>query len=208
MEQEMKISSAVVRRLRTEHGWSQDRLAQASGLSLRTIQRVEADGTASMETTVSLAATFGVQLTGLLEEAGKEKAIPDTRSQHGSLLAGMVVFTCALIGESGRLPDLPTSEGLVVINALLGIVGVLLSIPPAIRLIARRHYAAVALATLGAPLVTLSVAGLLVAISRAHTPTWQLGVFGIGGAVLMVMAIRQFRHPIKPAYCAAMHNHL
>ena len=61
MEEVMKISSAVVRRLRTDRGWSQEQLAIASGLSLRTIQRVEADGTASMGTKVSLAATFGVQ---------------------------------------------------------------------------------------------------------------------------------------------------
>ena len=68
MEHEMKISSSIVRRLRTERGWSQDQLAIASGLSLRTIQRVEAEGIASMDTAVSLAATYEIRLIELQED--------------------------------------------------------------------------------------------------------------------------------------------
>lgn len=64
----MRVSSAVVRKLRIEHGWSQDQLATVAGLSLRTVQRVEAEGTASLETRTSLAAALGVPLAQLAEE--------------------------------------------------------------------------------------------------------------------------------------------
>lgn len=66
-QEEMKISSTTVRKLRTEHGWSQEQLAAVSALSLRTVQRVEAEGVASLETRKSLAAAFEVQLADLAE---------------------------------------------------------------------------------------------------------------------------------------------
>ncbi len=57
----------IVRRLRDKKGWSQEQLAEFSGLSLRTIQRVEAGNKASMETLKSLAATLEVDITKLTE---------------------------------------------------------------------------------------------------------------------------------------------
>ena len=49
-----------IKKLRQDNGWSQDLLAKASGLSLRTIQRIEKEGKASAETQLALAATFNV----------------------------------------------------------------------------------------------------------------------------------------------------
>jgi len=49
-----------IKKLRQDNGWSQDLLAKASGLSLRTIQRVEKEGNASAETQLALAGTFNV----------------------------------------------------------------------------------------------------------------------------------------------------
>lgn len=195
MEQEMMISSAVVRRLRTERGWSQDQLATASGLSLRTIQRVEADGNASQSTRVSLAATFGVQLSELSTDTGNAKPGLDHPTHHvGLLFTGIAVLACVLISESGRMPGLPASEGFAAINILLVMIGALLTIPSALRLIAQRHYAGVMLAALGTPLVVLLAGGLLVALFRGNAPMWQLGTFGIAGACFMAMALRQFGH--------------
>jgi DNA-binding XRE family transcriptional regulator len=56
----MKIDPALVKKHREARAWSQDHVAQISGVSLRTIQRVEADGTASLETALALASVFGV----------------------------------------------------------------------------------------------------------------------------------------------------
>ena len=57
---EMTLNSDFVRELRGKANWSQEDLAAASGLSLRTIQRVESDGKAGLETQKALAAAFGV----------------------------------------------------------------------------------------------------------------------------------------------------
>lgn len=64
--QQMKIKSALIRKYRTEKFYSQEQLAQVSGLSLRTIQRLESQGQASIETVKSLAAVFNVPSEGLV----------------------------------------------------------------------------------------------------------------------------------------------
>lgn len=58
----------IVKRLRIKNGWSQDQLATFSGLSLRTIQRVEAGHPASMETINSLSSVFETDITKFAEE--------------------------------------------------------------------------------------------------------------------------------------------
>lgn len=111
-EQEMKISSAKVRRFRSERGWSQDQLALASGLSLRTIQRVEAEGNASRETQVCLAATFGISLVELADEvlldnpgASQSLAITalPTRYKITSALTGLMLIPF-LLSFAGVIP--------------------------------------------------------------------------------------------------------
>lgn len=67
-DQEMRVDPAKLRQLREERSWSQERLADAAGLSLRTVQRVEREGNASAETRLSLAGAFGVDV-GTLSEA-------------------------------------------------------------------------------------------------------------------------------------------
>lgn len=54
----MKINAELVARLRRERSWSQDELAIAAGLNLRTVQRVEKDAAASLQTKKALAAAF------------------------------------------------------------------------------------------------------------------------------------------------------
>lgn len=80
VEQEMKIPSVKIRQLRNQRGWSQEQLAHASGLSLRTIQRVETEGNASRETRVCLAATFNVELAELCDELSFDETRPPAQS--------------------------------------------------------------------------------------------------------------------------------
>ncbi len=54
----MQVSPEKIKLFRQENSWSQELLAKASGLSLRTIQRVEKDGKASVETQLALAGAF------------------------------------------------------------------------------------------------------------------------------------------------------
>ncbi|KFZ30830.1 hypothetical protein IDSA_07025 [Pseudidiomarina salinarum] len=50
----MQIDAAKIIDLRNKQGWTQQHLADACALSLRTIQRVEKDGIASQETVAAL----------------------------------------------------------------------------------------------------------------------------------------------------------
>ena len=56
----MSLNPETIRNLRKKANWSQEELATASGLSIRTVQRVETDGSAALETQKALAGAFGV----------------------------------------------------------------------------------------------------------------------------------------------------
>ena len=58
----------IIRKLRIKNGWSQDQLAQMSGLNVRTIQRIERGHKASVESVKSLAAVFELDFTSLTPE--------------------------------------------------------------------------------------------------------------------------------------------
>ncbi|MFD2165877.1 helix-turn-helix domain-containing protein [Thalassotalea euphylliae] len=57
----------IVKKLREKKYWSQEQLANMAGLSLRTIQRVEAGNPASQETLKSLASVFEIDVSKLTE---------------------------------------------------------------------------------------------------------------------------------------------
>ncbi len=61
----MDIDEVAVKRIRSERGWTQQHLADACALSLRTIQRVEKEGAGSRETLMSLCAVFEVDQSHL-----------------------------------------------------------------------------------------------------------------------------------------------
>ncbi len=71
--------------------WSQDELAQAASLNVRTVQRVEAGASASLETGRALAAALDVSVNQLLSDE------PDARLSRGAVggavssLAGIVI---------------------------------------------------------------------------------------------------------------------
>ena len=57
----------LVQKLRLQKGWSQQQLADLSGLSARTIQRIEQGQSASVESLKSLAAVFEIDFSSLQE---------------------------------------------------------------------------------------------------------------------------------------------
>ena len=67
MAVEMKIDGNLVKHLREERAWSQEHLASVAGLSTRTVQRLEADGNASAESRMAIAAAFGMEPTRLMQ---------------------------------------------------------------------------------------------------------------------------------------------
>jgi transcriptional regulator with XRE-family HTH domain len=62
----MQLNADKIKKLRADHGWTQQQLAEICTLSLRTIQRVELQGIASIETSKALAAAFSVETASLL----------------------------------------------------------------------------------------------------------------------------------------------
>jgi transcriptional regulator with XRE-family HTH domain len=62
----MDIRSDKIKALRNQKGWTQQHLADACGLSLRTIQRVERYGAGSKETALSLCSVFEIELADIL----------------------------------------------------------------------------------------------------------------------------------------------
>ncbi len=77
----MHIDSARLRELRTGRRWSQEQLAELSGLNLRTIQRLESGAKVSTESLRALAAVFEVPAESLLVAT----ATPATGSQPALL---------------------------------------------------------------------------------------------------------------------------
>ena len=61
----MKINPQLVITLRNRNSWSQEELATASGLNLRTIQRIESDGVASLQSRKALASAFNIEVHDL-----------------------------------------------------------------------------------------------------------------------------------------------
>jgi len=58
----------IVKKLRQRKHWSQEQLAELTGLSTRTIQRIETGSQASLESLKALAAVFEVEIARLTEE--------------------------------------------------------------------------------------------------------------------------------------------
>jgi len=57
------INLRDIKKMRLERHWSQDQLAEMSGLSIRTIQRIENGENAGLESLKSLAAVFEINIT-------------------------------------------------------------------------------------------------------------------------------------------------
>jgi transcriptional regulator with XRE-family HTH domain len=64
----MNINRALILALRKQRSWSQDELAVASGLNLRTVQRIESSGVASLQSRKALAEAFHIDVSELDSE--------------------------------------------------------------------------------------------------------------------------------------------
>lgn len=101
MENDLMINSKTVKVLRKNLGWSQEQLAKASGLSLRTIQRVESEGKASLETKVCLAATLKTNL----EKLDAPSASPTLKTFEYNKVVIMLLLATILLSVTGLLID-------------------------------------------------------------------------------------------------------
>ena len=61
-------SQMLIQKLRIQRGWSQEQLAELSGLSTRTVQRLERSGTGSAESLKAIASVLEVDFITLKEQ--------------------------------------------------------------------------------------------------------------------------------------------
>lgn len=62
----------ILRKLRLQKGWSQEQVAEMTELSVRTVQRLERGGQASLESAKALAAVFQVDVTTFINQSGEK----------------------------------------------------------------------------------------------------------------------------------------
>jgi transcriptional regulator with XRE-family HTH domain len=79
----------LVQKLRLQRGWSQQQLAELSGLNIRTIQRIEKGQEPSVESLKSLAAVFNVEFS-TLKEQGMDNVISESQSAEETLAFNQV----------------------------------------------------------------------------------------------------------------------
>ena len=93
------IDATGLKRVRKSKSWSQEHLANAAGLSLRTVQRIESTGSASSESMLALAAALNVPVESLINMPQLERFdVPQQTfgRQHRSLWAYGGIATGAL----------------------------------------------------------------------------------------------------------------
>jgi len=78
----MKVNADLILKLRAEKSWSQDELAIASGLNIRTIQRVEKESSASLQTKKALASALNIDIQDLDFEHNLMKPCPTCQSDE------------------------------------------------------------------------------------------------------------------------------
>ena len=79
----------LVQKLRLQRGWSQQQLAELSGLNIRTIQRIEKGQEPSVESLKSLAAVFNLDFS-TLKEQGMDNVISESQSAEEILAFNQV----------------------------------------------------------------------------------------------------------------------
>ncbi len=139
--------------LREERNWSQEKLAALSGLSLRTIQRIEGSNRAGFDSLVALAATFEIEV-GALERAlamdktssewkkrpawvrglflGSDRIQMD-RQQHRmieviAVITGAVFVATGIFGTSGTFVAASAKVPLLVCGSLLFLAAYLMAV--------------------------------------------------------------------------------
>lgn len=96
---EKMINKDLIKKLRNNRSWSQDQLAAVSGLSLRTVQRIENEGSCSLESKKALAAVFAISASSLdVDPTAAEVLALQQRGRNYGLAGAGVGLVCAYIG--------------------------------------------------------------------------------------------------------------
>lgn len=73
---DVQVDAGVIRLEREKRAWSQEHLAGAAGIGVRTIQRIEATGVASYESVRAISAALEIPLSTLRREDASREPTP------------------------------------------------------------------------------------------------------------------------------------
>lgn len=105
MDMNMNVKSSLIRKYRMDRFWSQEHLAGATGLGLRTVQRVESNGRCSPDSLKALAAVFEVSPDVLIK---REQAFqPYEHRQIGLAMLLIMPTAMALLLAVNYFVSLP-----------------------------------------------------------------------------------------------------
>jgi len=100
----------IIKNLRLENGWSQEKLADLTTLSTRTIQRIEKDDNASLESLNLLASAFKLDIKELqekLKNKDKQTSIQNKPKKDKRImifiLVNLMLFTINMITSTEHL---------------------------------------------------------------------------------------------------------
>ena len=88
---DVNVNGELIKLLRSQRSWSQDELASVSGLSIRTVQRIEISGACSLESKKALASVFEIEAKSLeIDDHAIAMGIQNTKgTRYGYIGAGI-----------------------------------------------------------------------------------------------------------------------
>jgi transcriptional regulator with XRE-family HTH domain len=92
----MDVNAKKIKELRTGKGWTQQHLADACAISLRTVQRVERYGNASQDTVLGLSSVFEIHQSDIIVPVEAIEDISEAEKNNDSQLKQL--FFAVLIG--------------------------------------------------------------------------------------------------------------
>lgn len=99
---QINTDAKKIKRWREDRSWSQDHLADAAGLSLRTVQRIENGEGASRDSVMALAAAFEVDVISLTvdarTEAKKTAQMKRTKVRDALRMGFLINLACYVLG--------------------------------------------------------------------------------------------------------------
>lgn len=90
------INTDLIKTLRLNNSWSQQHLASIAGISLRTLQRIEREGSASLESRKAIASAFDLTPKDLILEAATSPHHKTARYGYIGILIGSLCAYAAI----------------------------------------------------------------------------------------------------------------
>ncbi|MFT4939806.1 MAG: transcriptional regulator with XRE-family HTH domain [Paraglaciecola sp.] len=120
----MQINAKKIKQIREQRCWSQLQLSEMAGISLRTLQRVEAKSVASQETIKSIAAVMEIDCELLLPDASEPTPLTREQLEQATLADERARNTDVDIVHSAMRRQLIVTLVVILLSSAIGFAGV------------------------------------------------------------------------------------